>query len=343
MRGAGWLVLGVLLLAGAPARGEGLAAVAVAPGGKVVAAGGTNRVVYLLDDKLAVRRRVWLGARVAGLAFSRDGSRLLVEDDSGSLRFLDPRDGKEVLRVDRVRGAAFAPGADLVAVRDTSQLTGTALRVLSMTDGKDRARVETREAAAGFALSADGKRLVVLSAGQSGSERRVSLAEAPKELTGLARREWEQRHDGLIAFLRAFEVPGGKLLRESRLWYTSDSPSTLVVPAGESVLVLNFGNTCARVNAKGEVSLFQTGVLFNYGLGASADGKVLVGGGQREGVVHRAGGRATRFTVDALPGWPEYFARFLVTGDGTVYGVTTAFRLVKVTRGGKVEKVVPVY
>jgi hypothetical protein len=60
-------------------------------------------------------------------------------------------------------------------------------------------------------------------------------------------------------------------------------------------------------------------------------------------VIHRAGGKVERFTVDALPGWPEYFSRFVVAGDGTVYGVTTAFRLVRVSKRGKVEKAVPVY
>src|SRR5262249_16950956 len=54
---------GLSLAGGVTGRG-GLEAVAVSPDGKLVAAGGQNRVVYLLDAAtLEVKRRIWLGAR----------------------------------------------------------------------------------------------------------------------------------------------------------------------------------------------------------------------------------------------------------------------------------------
>ena len=49
------------------------------------------------------------------------------------------------------------------------------------------------------------------------------------------------------------------------------------------------------------------------------------------------------FSLDRLPGWPEYFTRFVFHPDGTGYGVTTAYRLVKITKEGKIEKAVPVF
>src|SRR5262245_35859612 len=62
---------------------NGLDAVAVSPDGKSVAAGGQNRVVYLLDaDSLAVTRRILLGARIVHMTYNKDGSRLIVEDDA---------------------------------------------------------------------------------------------------------------------------------------------------------------------------------------------------------------------------------------------------------------------
>src|SRR5262245_36220436 len=73
----------------------GLEAIAVSPDGKRLAAGGQNRVVYLLDaDTLEVQKRIWLGARVGRLAFTTDGKRLLVEDDADTLHLLDSTTGK---------------------------------------------------------------------------------------------------------------------------------------------------------------------------------------------------------------------------------------------------------
>jgi hypothetical protein len=90
--------------------------------------------------------------------------------------------------------------------------------------------------------------------------------------------------------------------------------------------------------------LFETGLVFNHGLGASADGKVLVCGGMREGLYGPLEGVArVKFTIDALPGWPEHFAGFAVAADGTAYGVTSAFRVVRIGKDGKVMKVAPVF
>ena len=44
-----------------------------------------------------------------------------------------------------------------------------------------------------------------------------------------------------------------------------------------------------------------------------------------------------------LPGQAEYFARFAVRDDGAAYGVTTGFRVVKIGKEGKLEKVAAVY
>ena len=57
----------------------GLEAVAVTADVKLVAVGGQNRVVYLLDaSSLEVKKRFYVGARVGNLAFSKDGKRLAV-------------------------------------------------------------------------------------------------------------------------------------------------------------------------------------------------------------------------------------------------------------------------
>jgi hypothetical protein len=50
-----------------------------------------------------------------------------------------------------------------------------------------------------------------------------------------------------------------------------------------------------------------------------------------------------KFEVGRLPGAGEYFSAFAVPKDGRVYGVTSACRVVRVSKEGKVEKAVPVF
>jgi hypothetical protein len=195
-----------------------------------------------------------------------------------------------------------------------------------------------------FAFGDAGKRLVVLTASRPGPERKVASRDIPRALTGLAREEFRLKNDGQVSTLRTVEVPSGKVVRERTLWYTSDSDTTLLMPAGDVTWVLNFANVCARIAADGTTKLFQTGLVFNHGRGASPGGKVLVAGGLRAGTYGPPeGGKRVAFEIDRLPGAAEYFASFAVRADGSAFGVTSACRVVRLSKEGKVEKVTPVF
>jgi hypothetical protein len=197
---------------------------------------------------------------------------------------------------------------------------------------------------AAYTFAASGKEVVILSYSARGTEKYVPATEVPSELTGLARLTFRQRYDGLDSVLEVREVATGKPLKRHRLWYTSDSDSTVLARQGEVTFALNRANICARIAADGKTTLFQTGAFVNQGLGVSPDGKRLVVGGSNRGSWGPVeGGPRVRFTIDPLPGQTEYFARFAVRDDGTAYGVTTAFRVVKINSDGKVEKVAAVY
>jgi hypothetical protein len=339
----GLAVLGVVWLVGLAGAG-GLTAVAVRPDGKAVAVGGENRVVYLLDaGTLAVGKRFWVEARVTGLAYSADGARVLVEDETGLVRLLDAATGKEAARVAGVSRMAVSRRAGLVAVRAPDTADGAALRLLSLADLSDKGRVALPEGPSAYAFDAEGKRLVVLGKGVAGDEPRVPFADAPANLRGLARLAYQQRHDGYVAHLRTFDVASGKLLRQQKLWYTSDSPSTLLAPSGDGVRVCNLGNVCARVAADGTVTLFQTDVRINYALGASADGKHLLAGSVGEGTAGPPAGRRVRFELPALPGRSEVLNGFAVRPGGATWGVTSAFRVFQVGADGKLGKTAAVY
>jgi hypothetical protein len=203
--------------------------------------------------------------------------------------------------------------------------------------------LELKERVAGFTLAEDGKSLVVLTEARSGDEKRVPPREVPATLTGLARRKFILEHDGLVADLRVHEVATGKLIRQATLWYTSDPESSRLIRAGDTASIVNFRNDCARIGPAGAATLFESGLLFNYGVGASPDGKVLVCGGLDEGTHGPPEGKRVRFALEPLPGAAEYFAAFAVRPDGSAYGVTSAFRAVRLGREGKVEKVAPVF
>ena len=105
---------------------------------------------------------------------------------------------------------------------------------------------------------------------------------------------------------------------------------------------MNRVNICAKIVAD-KIDLFETPERINYALGVSADGKTLLTGGIGTGTHGPVEGKRVRFEVEALPGQVETFTRFAVRADGSAVGVTSAYRIVLISREGKVEKAAAVY
>ncbi len=113
---------------------------------------------------------------------------------------------------------------------------------------------------------------------------------------------------------------------------------------GADVLVVNYSNENARINAKGEATVFELSNSFNYGIGMSRDHSVLATGGLSTGTIAKVKGLGMlSFTADKLPGWPEYFKGFGVLPDGTTFGGTTAYRVIRIKPDGTVDKAAPIY
>ena len=321
----------------------GLEAVAISADGKWIATGGQNRVVYLLAaDTLEVKKRIYLGVRIGGLAFSKDGSRLVIEDETDTLHLLDTSTDKVVVKLANMNGMVPDATGDEVIVRDLTEPEKPRLRRLSTAKLEEVGRIDLDGRAVAFTLDATGKRLVVLGASQPGDEKRVPANEVPRELTGLARWRFRLKYDGLVSQLYSLDPATGKVLERTKLWYTSDSENTIVVPAGKTAFVLNRVNICAKIVGD-KIDLFETPDRINYALGVSPDGKTLLTGGIGTGTHGPIEGKRIRFDVEALPGQAEMFTRFAVRADGSAVGVTSAFRVVRISREGKVEKVAAVY
>lgn len=323
---------------------NGLAAVAASPDGKIVAVGGQNRVLYILDGAtLEVKQRIWAGSRIGTLAFNKEGTRLVLEDDRNSVRLFDTKDWKVAGEIANAGSISTAPLADLMAGIESG---GEKQKVvfLSMTDGSRKGFVEVEDYSFSLALDAEGKKLAVLTMAKEEGEKKVEDSEKPKDLEGLKEREWYQRNNGETSRLLLFEVPSGKPLGSFQLWYTAYPSVCDLVVAGDCVYVLNCDNTNARIDAKGEVTLFETANAYNSGRGVSVDRKVFLTGGMREGTYTVVEGmKGTKFDIDEVPGYGEYFEGMTAIADGTAFAVTSAFRVVKISKEGRTEKAVPVF
>lgn len=338
-----------ILLAAAVSLGRdpswgGLAAVAVSPDGKTLVTGGQNRVIYVLDaSTLEVRKRIWASARVGQLAFNRDGTRLVLEDDDENLTFYDTATYEALKTVSRASDMNCAPAADLLAMH--REVRDQAIHFLSMTDGNEKGSIPFSERIAAFGLDSSGSRLVVLTeAVKNEEEPRVPVADTPKDLKGVEKKIYEQKHDARTSSMLVYEVPSGKLVSRHELWYSTSSGRVDVVVTEKFAAVLNYGNENARIYFDGKIEFFQCDNSFNYGRGYSQDRKWAMTGGLRRGTLTNLENlEATGFEVDKVPGWPEYFEGFTFGPDGTGFGVTSACRLVVLSRKGEVQKAVPVY
>ncbi|MBY0232442.1 MAG: hypothetical protein K2W96_24455 [Gemmataceae bacterium] len=331
------MLLHLLVLGAVSGRG-GLEAVAPSPDGKLLAVGGQNRVVYLLDaGTLEVKRRLRLGARIGAIAWA--GKSLLVEDETDALLRLDAETGKETGRVADASGMLVA--GNLVAVRDLKRPDRPAVRLLDAATLAEKARFPLTERASAFAFSADGKRLAVLEGGhESPTEKRIPLRDAPPALKGLARLEFQQKHDGRASWLRVFDVPGTKELRAHRLWYVSDSDGTRLALDGESALVFNRADACARIDGDGKAAMFGTGERSVQAL--ASDGRSLLVGGRAGGSSGALVGKRQPFSLDELPGQAEFVGGWAILPDGSAWGVTTAWRVFRVGKDGTAGKARPV-
>jgi WD40 repeat protein len=320
-------------------------AVALSPDGQVMVAAGDNRVLYVIDPaKMEVAQRLWLGTCIVNLEFNKDGGRVVAEDTDGTLHLIDAKTGNPVKKEAKAGKMSAARQADLAAGLNPDG-DGHTIRFLSLTDlsVKGKVALAKGEKVAGLGLDPEGARLAVwLEPVNDDSEPKAG--NPPAELKGLAADEFRLKNDGKTSRLLMFKVPEGSKLSEHKLFYSPSSGGTKIVFQGDNVLVVNYTNLNAQINPKGEVTLFRLDNSFNYGIGFSADQKVLMTGGLADGTYTKVADLArTRFRPDRLPGWPEYFKSFTVGADGTGYGATSGYRIIKIKPGGGFDKSYPVF
>lgn len=316
----------------------GLGDAAIAPDGKTLVVGGDTRVLYILDaSSLAVKNRIWLKSNIYEMEFNKDGSTLVVEDSSESLYFINSQNWQVNKTIPKSGSISAVPAVNLLAAITPGYRKST-VKFLSMTDGSQKGQVEFPAKVTGIGLNALGNHLVLLA---NGPKEKETKNRVPKDLKGMEADIFKQKNDGKVSIIAEFKVPTGEKISEKTIFYWVNTPVILV---GEKTIdILGYLNVNARIDGD-NITLFKGKSSYNYGIGISPDRKYILLGGLREGtLVEAAGLKMINFKIDKLPGWPEYFKGFGFAADGTCYAVTTAYRLIKISKNGVIEKAVPIF
>ena len=332
------LLTASLALAHTPKGGLGDAA--ISQDGSKLVVGGDTRVLYVLDPAtLKVTDRIWLQTNIYEMEFNKDGSVLVMEDTSETLYFLSTANWEISKKVYKAGSFSAAPLVDLLAGYEAAWKRST-VKVLSMTDGQEKASLKLDSKVLMVGLSPDGAKLVVISEGPKDAEPKEN---PPSQLRDLERETFRQKHDGKVSVIAEYEVPSMNKISEHTMFYTPRNPKAVVYQNGVCV-VITYDNVNARITG-GQVTLFQSESSYNYGGGSAGNGKAMLSGGLRKGTYYNLSGemKTTPFSINSLPGWPEYYEGFGVGPDGTGYGVTSAYRLVVIAPDGSVARVVPIY
>jgi hypothetical protein len=332
----------VFLLAGASAAHTpkgGLCDVAVSPYGRWLVAGGDSRVLYVLDPAtLQVLERIWMQTNIHEMTFNRDGTVLVVEDVTETLHFISSANWVINKQIENAGNFSASRGADLLAGFEPGQ-NQSVVKLFSMTDAQAKGEIEVPALVLAVALNPAGNRLAVLSLAEGGLEEEKAT---PRELRGLEREDFRQKHDGKVSRLDLYELPSLKKISENVLFYCPHNPRAMLLNQ-RGCLVLAYDNVNAQVLG-GQVRLFMGENGNNYAACTSPDGLDLVSGGLRKGTFYDPASLTTKpFTINTLPGWPEYFLGFDFSPQGLAYGVTSAYRLVIIRPDGNILQVVPVF
>ncbi len=336
------LVVALTLLAVFPVEAHtpkgGLGDAAISPDGKILVAGGDSRVLYVIDpSSLEVKDRIWLKTSIYEMEFNKDGSVLVVEDTAETLHFINTKDWKVAKTVKKGGPFSAAPMVDILAGY-TSGYKESSINFYSMTDGSSKGKIEYPGKIISVGIDAQGKRVVMLAQGPKDTEEKK---QTPKDLKDIEKETFKQKNDGKVSVLAEFEVPSGKKISEKTIFYSANSP--IIIVTDKRTLIINYGNVNANIEGDA-ITLFRGESSYNYGMEVSADRKTFLLGGLRDGTRGTSADlNMTTFNIDRLPGWPEYFKGFGFAQDGTGYGVTTAYRLVKIGQDGSVVKAVPIY
>jgi hypothetical protein len=339
------ILAGLLVFGAGAASAQQMRAVAVSPDGGTVLAAGDNRVLYTIDaGTLAVTDRRYVPGQVRSLEYSADGRMVFVRTDDRVFSAHAASSFKTRYTIEEIFAVAYAPAADRLALLENS-FRGGALNVVVASTGEVLRRIEFPEIDTEIlALSPDGTRALIL----TGSTRSDSEPnENPStEMKGYERYLFRQQNDGYVSTVVSVNLEDGSW-ETAETFYRVNFPGEVRMLDGKLAIMNGTGDS-ALLSADGGAELLDLGSGYVASGRIANDGRSLTLTGGTEIRVHAfdgaAAGEVTR-EMDAtrLPGPAERVTEMDEAADGTLYMVTSAYRIWKLAPGATEVEVQPVY
>jgi hypothetical protein len=290
---------------------------------------------------LTVKQRIWIKTNAFEMAFNQDGSVLVIEDTSETLSFYRLSDWTKLAEVKNAGRFSASPAADRIAGLQPGWKKSL-VKLMSFTDGSLISTIQYPGKVLAMGMDAGAAQLVLFAEGPQDREAKISSGAIPKNLAGIEKKRFLQENDGRVSIMIEYDLKTGEKKSEKEIFYTPGTTPKVIV-LEDFILVFNYNNSNASISANG-ITLFETDNSYNYGMGLSSDRKTFVSGGLRSGTYCEISALKMKpFKIDTLPGWPEYFIGFGFAPDGSVYGTTTAYRIIKIDPRGVVRNSIPVY
>ncbi len=335
--------------AGAALPVDAIGAIAVSPDGSTIVATGNPRTFYVLDaTTLEVKDRVWHGYNPLRLNWSKDGSTLALFHTDDVVTFFDAATLKEKTSTEKFTDHCFAGESErlvtMTSGREKDGKVPVTLAVYSLATGEklSSAEIDYSTAVVAIACSPDASDIVLVTKEYDvGTEEKK---QPPQDLPRDEQPEFRKRHDGKAMWFGWFD---GELKKgpEFESWFSSSAPNLFFVKDGKA-LWLRSATENVELGMDGSVTM-KTLTKANsfYGEMASADhGYFLVGAMNKGQIVDTATLNEVEFAFSGrLAGWPEYLYGFAIAPDGTIYGGTSAYRMMKIAPDGKVSIMKPVH
>ena len=309
-----------------------------------------SRAIYVVDTKtMEVKKRIFSPAVVEAHCLDAKGAVLAFRDDADRFQILNLATGKYIKTVKRVASAVcFAPSAQLAAFVERQSGNPPVLVVLSIPTGKEVTRIELPKdfVVARMTFDPKAKQVTMISRSRKGDEEKVPRNKRPSIKDPCKAKEYAQKHDGRVSSLLTVDLVAKTVSKEREIWWTDQGGhgNTMFHRDGK-IYFMQYSRHAAVMSEKDEITIEEGPIWCNYGFGVRfGDGAYAVGG-LADGAIVVPGKKPVSFKFerkDRLPGFPEYFYGFGFSPTGTVYGITSAMRLVEISAEGKILRIKPV-
>ena len=314
--------------------------IALNPDGKTIVVAGDNRTIYTLDAAtLEVLERTYFGSSINKMLYSADGSVLFVQDSEPNIYVLDAETLETKSKLSDYGMMHVSTEAKRMVAVDLDY-DGDTLAIFDISENKLASIAEISfdkdEDIASMGINSDGTKVAIFFDDfDSENEEKVSWGDIPEEYKGFARDVYNRKHDGKEAHFITYSIPDLEVLADYVSFYTPYDKE-LVFFHGEDVFITNQSNENARFSPNGDVEMWEwQGISSSYAENVSANQNILVVGSYGQGTVYDISSESGfNFDIDKLPGASENFLAFAIADDGTIYGTTSAYRVVKMKLAG---------